>query len=47
MKLRALVETLKEIEDMLWGQRTKVYTYHKNLIQDALGLISDNVYRWR
>jgi hypothetical protein len=24
-----------------------VYTYHKNLIQDALGLTSDHVYRWR
>ncbi len=32
---------------MLWGQRLKVYTNHKNLIQDALGLTSDHVYRWR
>ena len=32
---------------MLWGQRIKVYTDHKNLIQDALGLTSDRVYRWR
>eukprot|EP00804_Cyclotella_cryptica_P022515 CCRYP_009416-RA/>CCRYP_009416-RA protein AED:0.34 eAED:0.34 QI:0/-1/0/1/-1/1/1/0/211 len=32
---------------MLWGQRLKVYTDHKNLIQDALGLTSDRVYRWR
>ena len=39
-----VVETLKEFKDMLWGQRTKVYTDHKNLIQDALRLTSDRVY---
>ena len=32
---------------MLWGQRLKVSTDHKNLIQDALGLTSDRVYQWR
>ena len=32
---------------MLWGQRIKVYTDHKNLVRDALGLTSDRVYRWR
>ncbi len=32
---------------MLWGQRIKVYTDHKNLTWDALGLTSDHVYRWR
>ena len=32
---------------MLWGQKIKIYTDHKNLIQDALGLNSDRVYRWR
>ena len=32
---------------MLWGQLIKVYTDHKNLMQDALGLTSDRVYRWR
>ncbi len=32
---------------MLWGQQIKVYTNHKNLIRDALGLTSDQVYRWR
>eukprot|EP00804_Cyclotella_cryptica_P031117 CCRYP_011728-RA/>CCRYP_011728-RA protein AED:0.45 eAED:0.45 QI:0/-1/0/1/-1/1/1/0/134 len=34
-KLLAIVETLKEFKGMLWGQRLKVYTDHKNLIQDA------------
>jgi hypothetical protein len=33
---------------MLWGQRIKVYTDHKNLMRDAaLGLTCDRVYRWR
>jgi hypothetical protein len=32
---------------MLWGQQIKVYTDHKNLIRDALGLTSNRVYRWR
>jgi len=32
---------------MLWGQTIKVYTDHKNLTRDALGLTSYRVYRWR
>jgi hypothetical protein len=32
---------------MLRGQQIKVYTNHKNLIRNALGLTSDRVYRWR
>ena len=32
---------------MLWGQTIKVYTYHKNLTHDALGLTSVRVYHWR
>jgi hypothetical protein len=32
---------------MLWGQTIKVYTDHKNLTQDALGLTSDSVYHWQ
>jgi hypothetical protein len=31
---------------MLWGQRVKVYTDHKNLMQKALGYTSDKVYHW-
>ena len=32
---------------MLNGQQLTVYTDHKNLMQDALGLTSDCVYHWR
>ena len=32
---------------MLWGQTINVFTNHKNLMQQALGLTSDSVYRWR
>ena len=46
-ELLAIVETLKEFKGMLWGQRLKVYTDHKNLIQEALRLTSDHVHWWR
>jgi hypothetical protein len=32
---------------MLWSQQIKVFTDHTNLMRDALGLTSDQVYRWR
>jgi hypothetical protein len=47
IELLDIVETLKEFKRMLWGQHIKVYTDHKNLTRDALGLTSDHVYRWR
>ncbi len=47
IKLLAMVATLKEFRGMLWGQTIKVYTDHKNLTQDALGLTSDRVYHWQ
>jgi hypothetical protein len=47
-ELLVMVETQKEFKGMLWGQRTKVYTDQKILIQDdVLGLTSDRVYQWR
>jgi hypothetical protein len=47
IELLAIVETLKEFKRMLWGQDIKVYTDHKNLRRDALGLTSDRVYHWQ
>jgi hypothetical protein len=47
IELLAIVETLKEFKGMLWGQNIMVYTDHKNLPRDALGLTSDRVYQWR
>jgi hypothetical protein len=47
IELLAIVETLKEFKGMLWGQDIKVYTDHKNLSRDALGLTSDRLYHWQ
>ena len=43
-----LIECLKEFKGMLRGQKIKVYTDHKNLVQVALGLRQTGyVYPWR
>jgi hypothetical protein len=47
IELLAIVETLKEFKGMLWGQQTKVFTDHANLMRDALGSTSDQMYQWR
>jgi hypothetical protein len=47
IELLAIVKTLKEFKGMLWGQNIKVFTDHANLMRDALGLTSDQVYQWR
>jgi hypothetical protein len=47
LELLAIVETLKEFKGMLRGQRLNVYTNHKNLTRDGLGLTSDRVTHWR
>jgi hypothetical protein len=47
IELLAIVKTLKEFKGMLWGQQIKVFTDHTNLMRDALGLASDQVYQWR
>eukprot|EP00804_Cyclotella_cryptica_P029463 CCRYP_011269-RB/>CCRYP_011269-RB protein AED:0.46 eAED:0.43 QI:0/0/0/1/0/0/3/0/281 len=47
IELLDIVETPKEFKGMLWGQRLTVFSDHKNLIQEPVGLTSDGVYRWR
>ncbi len=47
LELLAIIETLKEFNGMLWGQRINVYTNHMNLTQDGLGLTSNRVTHWR
>jgi hypothetical protein len=47
LELLAIVETLKEFNGMLWEQWINVYTDHKNLTRDGLGLTSDRLTRWR
>ena len=47
IELIAIEEALKEFKGMLWVQQIVVYSDHKNLMQHALGLTSDRVYRWR
>ncbi len=48
IELLAMVETLKDkFKGMLWGQSIKIFTDHKNLTRDALGLTSDRVYQRR
>jgi hypothetical protein len=42
LELLAIVETLKEFK-----RQINVYTDHKNLTRDGLGLTSDRVARWR
>jgi hypothetical protein len=47
IELLAIVKTLKEFKWMQWGQNVKVFTDHTNVMRDALGLTSDQVYQWR
>ena len=47
LELLAIVETLQEFNGMLWGQWINVYTNHKNLTWDGLGLTCDRVTSWR
>ena len=45
-ELLSIVETLREFKSILWGQRIKVYTNHKNLIHATCGISSDRFQRW-
>ena len=47
LELLSIVECFKEFTGMLWGQKIKVYTDHKNLVRNALGLSSNRIFRWR
>jgi hypothetical protein len=45
IELLVVVKTLKEFKGVLWGQPIKLFTDHKNLMRDALGLTLDQVYQ--
>jgi hypothetical protein len=45
IELLAIGKKLKEFKGMLWGQSIKVFTDHKNLTRNTLGLPSDRVYQ--
>ena len=47
IELLAIFEILNKFKGMLWGQPIKVYTDHRNLIRDDIGLTFDWVYQWR
>jgi hypothetical protein len=47
IELLPIVETLIGFKWMIRGQSIKVYTYHANLIRDALGMTLEHVYQWR
>ena len=47
LELLSIVKCLNEFKSILWGQKLKVVTDHKNLVRDALGCTCDRVYRWR
>ena len=47
LELSSIVDTLKEFNGILLGQKNEVYIDHINLTRDVLGMTSDRVYRWR
>ena len=43
LEIWSIIETLKEFQGMLWGQKLKVYIDHQNLTRDTLGMTSNRV----
>ena len=46
-ELLSIVKTLKEFKNILLGHKIKIFTDHKNLIEDALGYTSERLLRWQ
>mgnify|MGYP000916594716 CR=1 FL=1 len=47
LELLYIEECLKEFRGMLWGQKLRVLTDHKNMVRDSLDFTCDRVHWWR
>ena len=43
----SIVETIKEFKTILLGYKIEIHTDHKNLLHEALLMLSNRAMRWR